>query len=712
MKARGKEHWIPLGVLVLLNALIAGSELFHVAPPRNDALLHIHQVMRMDEAVRGGQALLDHWDPTIGLGYPFPRTYSCGTHIVLWASWRLTGLDVATLYGFLTFLGWAIWPLSTFFGLRLLGQSPREALAAAWLAPFLHTGFRFGIATESYFWLGYGLLPNLLGLVLFPLALGLGLRYVLEGKRLLGFVAILSLTFFTHLIMGYVTVISLCVCLLARWPEWRTQAAPVLTRLGGSGLAVLGSCLFFLWPYLADHDVINHSRFEAKAYWDSYPATEVLLAALKGQLLDFHMPLPVISLLALGGLGLALRNRRSALPAMLPFLYWFTVFLGRTKWNLAVWLMPMADNLPLERAIVPLQYFALALAGQALAFLLDRKSAQDKRFTLIWTLVPPLLLCFHLARNIEQNLIQAQRFKAQRMASRFEPELDDIRNLLMQSQDGGRLLVPADRAIKLGARGFFEIPLALDLPHVGNLWHSMSLNSDFLYEFHPERSDHWQLFGLKYGLAPPGYWKNEELQALTRSGSYELTRNAAYQGLFDFGQISEVLEGSPCDHYDRVKAWMMSDAPARGDYLGFHWDKSLPILPYDASSERTFSCRSKPLEERGAFGYQLTTRSKSNGYLIAKITWHPGWTALVDDQEVAIGMASPALMAIPLAAGEHRILLRYQPSAGRFWLKLLSLFVFSYCAWTSIKKAPVKSEQSAAATPVKQRKHANKPSPK
>ena len=49
------------------------------------------------------------------------------------------------------------------------------------------------------------------------------------------------------------------------------------------------------------------------------------------------------------------------------------------------------------------------------------------------------------------------------------------------------------------------------------------------------------------------------------------------------------------------------------------------------------------------------------GYLVLSNLWYPGWRATVDDTATDILPANYALQAVPVAAGEHRVVLRYLP---------------------------------------------------
>jgi hypothetical protein len=51
------------------------------------------------------------------------------------------------------------------------------------------------------------------------------------------------------------------------------------------------------------------------------------------------------------------------------------------------------------------------------------------------------------------------------------------------------------------------------------------------------------------------------------------------------------------------------------------------------------------------------------GYLVLAYTYYPGWRATVDGQPTEILRANYAFMALPLAAGEHQVVLRYRPAS-------------------------------------------------
>jgi uncharacterized membrane protein YfhO len=59
----------------------------------------------------------------------------------------------------------------------------------------------------------------------------------------------------------------------------------------------------------------------------------------------------------------------------------------------------------------------------------------------------------------------------------------------------------------------------------------------------------------------------------------------------------------------------------------------------------------------------LAVRARSSGPALMTIsrTYHPSWQAEIDGVPAPILRANHALMAVPLAPGDHRVVLRYRP---------------------------------------------------
>ncbi len=87
----------------------------------------------------------------------------------------------------------------------------------------------------------------------------------------------------------------------------------------------------------------------------------------------------------------------------------------------------------MERFLVPTQFFAVALAGKGLAFLLKRIRPREARFPHVWwTVACLLLLSLHIGKNVHQNLVRARQFKSvgRESAQAAQPRLEPILEML------------------------------------------------------------------------------------------------------------------------------------------------------------------------------------------------------------------------------------------------------------------------------------------
>lgn len=87
-------------------------------------------------------------------------------------------------------------------------------------------------------------------------------------------------------------------------------------------------------------------------------------------------------------------------------------------------------------------------------------------------------------------------------------------------------------------------------------------------------------------------------------------------------------------------------------------------LPFPAGA------RASRAEVARAGGSRLEVRAEGPGLLVLAQGWDPGWSARVDGREAAIVRVNHAQIAVPLAAGTHRVALRYRARglAAGAWL--------------------------------------------
>jgi hypothetical protein len=83
---------------------------------------------------------------------------------------------------------------------------------------------------------------------------------------------------------------------------------------------------------------------------------------------------------------------------------------------------------------------------------------------------------------------------------------------------------------------------------------------------------------------------------------------------------------------------------------------------------------------------EIATRSPREGFVVLSDTYRPGWSAFVDGEEAPILRAQTAFRAVPVPAGEHRILFLYRPWSLRAGtaVSLVSLLILA--AWPLVRR--------------------------
>ena len=75
----------------------------------------------------------------------------------------------------------------------------------------------------------------------------------------------------------------------------------------------------------------------------------------------------------------------------------------------------------------------------------------------------------------------------------------------------------------------------------------------------------------------------------------------------------------------------------------------------------------------------------TDGTLVLKTTYHPGWHVSVDGQPVEAYMVSPSYIGVDLTAGRHQVTAEYRPDPLK--LPLLLIGLACCCSWSSPVRA-------------------------
>lgn len=105
----------------------------------------------------------------------------------------------------------------------------------------------------------------------------------------------------------------------------------------------------------------------------------------------------------------------------------------------------------------------------------------------------------------------------------------------------------------------------------------------------------------------------------------------------------------------------------------------LPRDVWDNVSRATFA--SATIKQYSPNEVVVHAVADGHGYLVLTDLFHPGWSAVVDDQPTNILPANVSFRAVPLTSGEHRVTFRFSPPGWRLgaivsavtWLGAISL---------------------------------------
>ncbi len=195
------------------------------APMLNDGVLHLLAVQQTAAALAAGQNPTDFWLGAIGLGYPLFLHYQHLAYLPPALVYYLAGgaLALPDLFHWTQYLLLSLFPLSIYWSLRRFGFARLPAALAGLLAPLLATDSLFGLDFASYVWGGSGLYTQLWGMVLLPPALAQGYHTLRSGRGTLWATMLLAATLLTHLVFGYIALISLGVLAVLANPHGRAQ---------------------------------------------------------------------------------------------------------------------------------------------------------------------------------------------------------------------------------------------------------------------------------------------------------------------------------------------------------------------------------------------------------------------------------------------------------------------------------------------------------
>ena len=677
-------------------------ELLYLTPDLNDGAFHLGVARNAVAAIHEGVNPLDFWVPTWLSGFPLFRYYQPGPYLLLALLHLLSGgaLPLLFLYRAVTILALSLFPPSNYLAVRWLGFRRDTACWAAFLSCLIAAHASYGIEMESFTWTGWGLFAQAVALPFLPLALAGGWRAVQRGGRTLGYATILSAAFLSHILYGYIAVLSLVLApFMMRHAARVARALLRLARLYAQALALIA---FFVVPLMLDLPYHAKSLYDEAAKFDSHGAVVILTRLFSGELLD-HQRLPVMTCLTMAGLFLCARKwlqRGSAVHGWLGcgFVMWVLLYFGRATWGAIADLLPMSHGLHMERLSSAVHIFAIWLAAVALSALWRWcLSFEPRVIRHLAVALCAILLLPVVAERIRYFVYDAHSVVAAKQE--FDADAAELAPVLHLLRDHpGRVFAGRSgnwgERYKIGRVPTYHLLSAEAITQVAHAPYSWALTTDSEIQLDWPDESTYQLYDVDYLLTDQDREPPKGAELLVRSGRHRLYRLPS-EGPFGLVSVPLGIAGDKDAVWYVNMSWLKSAWPRQRAHARLLLNGEEPgsavvrmldpfryALPRDTKVWNVFDPPGLFGEPTPARTGSITTVSSSRqeasatvqlnqpGVVLFKTTYHPGWQAELDGAPVATMVLTPGLIGVPVPAGLHTLRMAYRPG----WWKTALLF--------------------------------------
>jgi hypothetical protein len=701
----------------LLLLFAVATNLYHLYPEvairvplLNDGVLHRLAFERAVSALAAGQDPTDPWLAPVVLGYPLFHHYQHLPHVLpAILSFALHSLfDLPELFTWIRYLLLSLFPLSIYWSMRRFGFGRLTAALAGLVAPLLATDGLYGLDFASYVWRGYGMVTQLWGMLLLPPALAQGYTALRTGRGYFWAVLLLAATLLSHLVFGYMAFLSLGLLALLPLLGPRAQGNgpgrvwPWIGRLALLLALVVLVTAYFLVPFLLDSTYMNRSVWEDQGKYDAYGWQWTLGALVRGELFDFGR-FPSLTLLAGAGLIVCLfrwRQDRYRIPVVLA-LAWLLLYFGRPTWGVLLDLLPLSSDLHFHRLIAGVHLGGIMLMGIGLALPWRWALSREDPWRLLATALLTVALLYPVYRERGTYLGDNERMMVSSRDA-FAAEEADLAALVetLQAAPPGRVYAGLGgnwgMDYKVGDIPVMALLQSAGFDMLGYLYHALSLNADIQVWFDESRPEQYNLFNVRYVVAPADRTFPEFVQPLADFGRHRLYQVAvppqAACGYLKLVGSDVALYGGKQEFYPAASHWLGSDLPRVGQHPAVFlkgtpqgYEQVYPLsqaqqvipltaFPSEPSRGRVVS------QDVGSNAYAAEVEVERESFLMLKLTYHPNWRATVDSTETETVMLMPSYVGVKVAPGVHRVRFEYRPQPWRGFLGLLGLLLLALLA--------------------------------
>ncbi len=647
----------------------------------NDSAFHMEMVRWADHQIGEGKIPLDGWFPNLSLGSSFFHHYQSLPYTITAYAARITGLGDQTTYLWFLYLLLALWPISVYLGARLLSLERWPAAAAALLAPLIVSVTGYGYEHASYTWQGLGVYTQLFGMWLLPLAWGLTWRAVSKGERYALTALVLALTIATHLMTGYLALLTIVVWVLLRW----RGIVLSVSRAAVVAVGAIATAAWVLVPLFADRNYSAQSAFyKGSIFNDSYGARKILGWLFSGQLFD-HKRLPVFTLLvAVGFVMCAIRAARSeAARAVLgAWTLSLLLFFGRATFGSLVKVLPGSGDLQMHRFMVGVDLAGILLAGVGLVAIADwiriglacaldamqRAQLKPVALSAATALVIVVVLAPAWTQIADYDAFGASLIRSQRT---YDAQDGADFSLLVKEAEirGGGRIYAGTRAnwgtrYKIGSVQAFAHLENDDADAIGYPFRTVqSLSTDVDASFDETIPAQYQIMNMKYVILPSNRKPAVPAKLLDEAGRHRLYE-VGTTGYFQVIDIIDQISANRTNLRETTREFRYSDRATHDEY---------PAVAFNGTpaAEPTYTSPAPPPGPAGIVveqhdtdatdgSFRATVRAFRPAAVLLKESFDPRWSVTIDGSAAKPVMLAPSLVGVEVPAGTHEIAFQYK----------------------------------------------------
>ena len=506
------------------------------------------------------------------------------------------------------------------------------------------------------------------------ITLALVYRVIRTGRGVMWAIVAFSLLALSNLVYAYMMAITILVLFL-----FGLNQANLVPRTVRVGVVVVMTALiasYLVVPLTLESEYLNASPLLQPEKYASFGILRVGGWLLTGDLLD-HARLPVLSVLLLIGIAAAVLGRmRPALAALTLLVVWVVLYAGRPTLGPLANLLPFSDGLLFHRFVGGVHLAAILLIGVGGAVMWGLFAPHRRAWqSLAAAFVVGAIFLPAYAERADFHRINDTQMRRSMAAISADQDATDVLATL-KSLPPGRTY--AGLRTNWGqAMTIADVPFYNLLPFEGiesiTPNQSITLNADLLWDFDERDASDYELFNVRYVVAPTPLPMPDFLRALRETPTYTLYE-APSGGYALYGSIvARQAFSSQRDLYYNNREWLLGDTlPANHQFIRYDYPARTPGPPPTSGACKDGEV-SFELFQPGRMDFVVGC--PTDGSLVIKTTFHPDWRVSVDGVPVEAYMVSPSYIGVDLIAGRHQVTAEYRPDPLKLPLLLLGLAV-------------------------------------